>query len=72
MLNEGLITMVTGMGTVFSFLAILWFAVSLMGKVVAYLNKIFPEAAQTVKTAVKNVSADVEIAIAVAAAKIRK
>ncbi|MBQ9246806.1 OadG family protein [bacterium] len=72
MLNEGLATMATGMGTVFSFLIILWFAVSLMGKIVGYLNKIFPEAAQTVTKAVKKVSEDVEVAIAIAAAKIGK
>ena len=72
MLNEGIATMATGMGTVFSFLIILWFAVSLMGKIVRYLNKIFPEATKTVTTTVKNVAADVEVAIAIAAAKIGK
>ncbi len=72
MLNEGLITMITGMATVFSFLVILWIAVSLMGKVVAYLNKIFPEPTQAVKAAVKSISSDVEVAIAIAAAKMRK
>ena len=72
MLNEGLITMATGMGTVFCFLIILWIAVFLMGKVVGYLNKIFPVAAETAKTTVKNVSSDVEVAIAIAAAKMSK
>ncbi len=72
MLNEGLTTMATGMTTVFSFLVILWFAVSMMGKVVGYLNKIFPEKAETVKTAVKQAAADVEVAIAIAAAKTGK
>ena len=42
MLNEGLTLMATGMGTVFSFLVILWVAVSIMGKVVCWLNKLFP------------------------------
>jgi len=72
MLSEGLTTMATGMTTVFSFLIILWLAVSIMGKVVGYLNKIFPEKAETVKVAVKQASADVEVAIAVAAAKLGK
>lgn len=72
MLNEGLTTMATGMTTVFSFLIILWFAVSMMGKFVGYLNKIFPEKTVTVKTAVKQVTADVEVAIAIAAAKTGK
>ncbi len=72
MLNNGLALMATGMGTVFSFLIILWFAVSLMGKIVGYLNKIFPEKVETVKNTVKQISNDVEVAIAIAAAKIGK
>ncbi len=72
MLNEGLTTMATGMTTVFSFLIILWISVSLMGKIVGYLNKIFPEKVETVKTVVKQAAADVEVAIAIAAAKIGK
>lgn len=72
MLNNGLALMATGMGTVFSFLIILWFAVSLMGKIVGYLNKIFPEKIESVKNTVKQISNDVEVAIAIAAAKIGK
>ncbi|MCR5261000.1 MAG: OadG family protein [Candidatus Gastranaerophilales bacterium] len=71
MLNEGCILMATGMGTVFSFLVILWFAVSCMSKIVIYLNKIFPEAVKTAPAPVKTSSSDVEIAIAIAAAKRR-
>ena len=74
MLNEGLTLMATGMGTVFSFLVILWVAVSIMGKVVCWLNKIFPEEVQTAPAAIKSSSGtgDVELAIAIAAAKLRK
>ncbi len=72
MLNEGLTLMATGMGTVFSFLVILWASVTMMGKIVAKLNKLFPEKVAEVKTAVKNASCDVEVAIAIAAAKLRK
>ncbi len=72
MLNEGLTLMATGMGTVFSFLIILWASVTIMGKIVAKLNELFPEQIEEAKTAVKNVSADVEVAIAIAAAKLRK
>ncbi len=72
MLNEGLTLMATGMGTVFSFLVILWVAVSIMGKVVLYLNKIFPEEAQVLPAAAKPATGDVELAIAIAAAKLRK
>lgn len=72
MLNEGLILMCTGMGTVFSFLIILWFAVTIMGKTVAYLNKLFPEEVAQTAAAPREVKNDVEIAIAIAAAKLRK
>ncbi len=72
MLNEGLATMAVGMGTVFSFLIILWAVVCFLGMVVSYLNKLFPAEIQAVKTAVKAVAGDLEVAIAVAAAKLRK
>lgn len=71
MLNEGIALMLTGMGTVFSFLVILWFAVSYMGKIVIKLNEIFPEQVETVKKSVQAASSDTEIAIAVAAAKLK-
>lgn len=73
MLNEGLILMCTGMGTVFSFLVILWFAVSIMGKTVSYLNTIFPEKVQEAVKPVKTAgSSDIEVAVAIAAAKLRR
>lgn len=73
MLNEGLILMGVGTGTVFSFLVILWFAVTVMCKFVLYLNKIFPEQTQTA-VAAKPATQDnrAELAIAIAAAKIRR
>lgn len=73
MLNEGLTTMAVGMGTVFSFLVVLWFVVAIMGKVVGFLNKLFPEEVKVAAaSAVKSVCADVEVAIAIAAAKLRR
>lgn len=73
MLNEGLILMCTGMGTVFSFLVILWMAVTVMGKTVSYLNTIFPEEIQEAAKPVKAAgSSDIEIAVAIAAAKLRR
>ena len=72
MLSEGLATMAVGMGTVFSFLVVLWLVVCILGVVVGYLNKIFPAEIQTVKTAVTNVAGDLEVAIAIAAAKLKK
>ena len=70
MLNEGLILMGMGMGFVLVFLTILIFAMFVMSKVVGYLNKIFPEAVEEVKSTVKKASANVEEAIAVAIAAI--
>jgi sodium pump decarboxylase gamma subunit len=72
MLNDGLALMSVGMGTVFSFLVILWISVTIMGKVVAQLNKLFPEEVKTAPVAVKSASQDVEVAIAIAAAKLSK
>lgn len=72
MLNEGVITMAVGMGTVFCFLAVLWLVVMVMGNIISYLNKIFPAEIQTVTKTVKNAVGDIEIAIAAAAAKCRK
>lgn len=72
LLNDGLATMAVGMGTVFSFLIVLWAVVALLGKVVAKLNELFPAEVQTVQTAVKTVVGDLEVAIAIAAAKLRK
>ncbi len=72
MLNDGLATMAVGMGTVFSFLVILWAVVAILGVVVGYLNKLFPAEVQAVKTAVKTVVGDLDVAIAIAAAKLKK
>ena len=65
-------TMAVGMGIVFSFLVILVFAMLIMSSVVGWLNKVFPEQVEQVKTVANNVKSDVEVAIAIAAAKFRK
>ena len=72
LLNDGLATMAVGMGTVFSFLVVLWAVVAFLGIVVGYLNKLFPAEVQAVQTAAKTVVGDLEVAVAVAAAKLRK
>ena len=72
MLNEGIALLMTGMGTVFSFLVVLWFSVSFMGMIVKKLNEIFPEQIAAVQKAAVKISSDVEVAIAVAAAKIKR
>ena len=69
-LENGLILLVMGMGFVLCFLTILIFSMSIMSKIVLWLNKIFPEAVEEVKTAAKEVSANVDEAIAVAIAAI--
>ena len=69
---EGVMLLAVGVGTVLFFLVVLWFAITVMGKVVGWLNKICPEQVEQVKTVVNNVKSDVEVAIAVAAAKFRK
>jgi oxaloacetate decarboxylase gamma subunit len=69
-LENGLILLVMGMGFVLCFLTILIFSMMIMSKVVSWLNKIFPEAVEEVKTAAKKVSSNVDEAIAVAIAAI--
>lgn len=69
-LENGLILLVTGMGFVLTFLVILICSMGIMSKFVGYLNKVFPEAVEEVKTTVKKASSGVEDAIAVALAAI--
>ena len=69
-LENGLILLVMGMGFVLTFLVILICSMGIMSKFVGYLNKIFPEAVEEVKTTVKKASSGVEDAIAVAVAAI--
>ena len=69
-LGNGLALLAIGMGFVLAFLTLLIFAMGIMSKVVAWLNKLFPEAVEEVKSAAKKVSANVDEAIAVAIAAI--
>ena len=69
-LENGLILLVMGMAFVLTFLVILICSMGIMSKFVGYLNKIFPEAVEEVKTTVKKASSGVEDAIAVALAAI--
>ena len=70
-LADGLVLLGMGMGFVLCFLVILIFVMGIMTKVVAYLNKIFPEAVEEVKTTAKKVSANVDEAIALAIAAVK-
>ena len=69
MLNEGLIISFMGMGTVFTFLCVMIIVMTIMSKVIAKLNEIFPEPVKAVPQPVKAVSSDDEIALAIAIAK---
>lgn len=69
-LENGLALLLIGMGTVLAFLTLLIIAMSVMSKVVGWLNKIFPEAVEEVKTTAKKVASNVDEAIAVAIAAI--
>ena len=67
-INQGIGVMFTGMGTVFSFLVILWCSVAAMGAIIGKLNQIFPEPAPAAAKIQVKKSDDTEIAIAAAAA----
>ena len=73
-LANGLVLLGIGMGFVLCFLVIMIFFMGIMTLVVSYLNKIFPEAVEEVKTTAKKVSANVDeaIALAIAAVKARR
>ena len=73
--NEGFAVMCVGMGTVFTFLCILIFAMNCMSKVVAKLNTIWPEPVQQVAGGTKKKVAkgdDSEIAAAIVAAMFKR
>ncbi len=69
-LENGLVLLGMGMGFVLCFLTILIVAMGILKQVVTYLNKLFPEAVEEVKSTAKKVSSNVDEAIAVALAVI--
>ena len=69
-LENGLALLLIGMGFVLAFLCLLILAMNVMSKIVIWLNKLFPEAVEEVKSTAKKVSANVDEAIAVAIAAI--
>ncbi|MBQ8475692.1 OadG family protein [bacterium] len=68
----GLTTMVVGMGIVFTFLVILVFAINIMVKCVAVINKLCPLPVEEPKIVKKAGTDDSTIAIAVAMAAAQK
>ena len=74
-LTEGLTLLVMGMGFVLTFLCTMIFSMTIMSKIVRYLNTIFPETVEVSekKSVSKQIGDDGAIALALAAAiKIRK
>lgn len=69
-LENGLALLLIGMGAVLAFLTVLIFAMGIMSKIVGWLNKIFPEAVEEIKSTAKKVASNVDEAIAVAIAAI--
>lgn len=69
-LVNGLTVLGMGLGFVLCFLTVTIFAMIILSKVVGYLNKLFPEAVEEVKTTTKKAVANVDEAIAVALAAI--
>ncbi len=65
---QGGTTMVVGMGIVFSFLVILVFAIIVMAKVVAFVNKICPPPVAEQKAPKAKSTDESEIALAIAIA----
>ena len=73
-LMEGLTLLAMGMGFVLMFLCTMIVSMHIMSRVVSYLNTIFPEVVQETgkKQAAKSVADDSAVALALAAAMIRK
>lgn len=70
-LEDGLALLAIGMGFVLAFLALLIVCMSIMSKVVLWLNKLFPEAVEEIKETTKKVSSNIDEAIAVAIAVVK-
>lgn len=73
-LIEGLTLLAMGMGFVLTFLCIMIVAMFIMSNIVGYLNKIFPVVAEETgkKPAAKNIGDNAAIALALAAAMVKK
>ena len=71
MLENGLIVTFIGMGTVFMFLILLVFAMSIMSKIVSVINKFMPEVQESLASVpVKKTVLDEDVAVAIAVAKL--
>lgn len=72
-LEDGMVVLCVGFFVVFMFLTVLICAMFFMGKIIAYINKLFP-VVSPVAVPVKSASlgVDEEVAIAIAAAILKK
>ena len=68
LINQGLFLMVIGMGSVFAFLTVMLFAMNICSKLLAVLNKYFPEEKEEHKKKIQKTDNEAEIAIAIACA----
>lgn len=68
LIQQGLFLMVIGMGTVFSFLIIMLFAMNISSKLLCILNRYFPEEKEEPKNKTNKNNNDDEIALAIACA----
>lgn len=71
LIEQGLFLMIIGMGSVFAFLSVMLFAMNISSKVLAYINKYFPEPKEELNKKTKKTDNDAEIAIAIACAAAR-
>lgn len=71
-LQDGLVVLSVGFFVVFAFLSVMIFAMSVMEKVVAYLNKCFPVAVPAQAPLKASSNQDEEIAVAIAACLMKK
>ena len=71
--NDALLVMIIGMGTVFVFLTVMIWVMDLNGKVLQFVNKIWPEEipAETKNVKKSTVNTDDEIALAIACAMVK-
>lgn len=71
LLKEGLIIMIIGMGTVFTFLVVMIYAMDISASVLKFVAKFFPEEIPEEKSAAKKKAAsssDEDVALAIACA----
>lgn len=68
LIHQGLFLMAAGMGSVFTFLIVMLIAMNICSKVLAYINKYFPEQKEETKKKLQKNNNEAEIAIAVACA----